>query len=192
MVIHLISDLIRKSDVRAAFNQDPNAVMQEYGLDTAAKCVIYSMHPQTIADAIQAEVMSVTTDFMEGEFPPTDVNCLPEAGAGQPTYPVPTPEIFRLRPQVVSIADHPSGVFEFSVFGQSFSRPSRIVVQRQGTANKLTVTGEYLFGTYRCSHARGVVTLPGEAGTYDVFIEICPGQAGSKLVSAPYTLEITA
>ncbi len=172
-LLALVADLRRNPELRHEFNTDAEAVIKRYELTPPQKKALYTMHLQTVGDAVRQEILDFNFDFMKGEFPRTGDMFLPELDETTTEYPAPTPEIFRFRPKNAAAAD---GKFELHVYGQSFSHDAEIKLKpKAGGGPNLVVKGHRVFGTFRCSHARGVVT-PGAAGTYVVQIQNSPGQ----------------
>lgn len=173
-LLGLVSDLYRNANLRQEFNTDPEAVIKRYELTPAETKTLYTMDVQKVGDAVRQEIIDVDFDFLKKEFPRTGEMFLPELDESAPEYPAPTPEIFRFRPKKAVAAD---GKFELNVFGQSFSRDAQIKLKpKTGMGPNLVVKGHRVFGTFRCSHARGVVT-PGATGTYTVQIQNSPTAA---------------
>ena len=183
-LVRILGDLMHDAQLRQGFNLDPEGVMGRYGLSHAQRSVLMSMNPGTIAAAVQAEI----TGFpFPDEFPVDGENCLPEANAVVPIYPAPRPGVFRLRPRKIAVADIQNGLFELLVYGQSFSRDASLVVTH-GSA-QMNITGEHVFGTFRCSRLRAVVAAQ-QPGAYRVQLKNCPGSANEELFPAPYDLQI--
>lgn len=170
-LLGIVADLYRDKDLRREFNADPEAVIQRYELAAGEKRVLYTMQLGAVAEAVKQEILSIDFTFMKGEFPRTGEMFFSELDETATEYPAPTPEIFRVRPKTAKAAD---GKFELNVFGQSFSRDAQIRLKpKDNVGPTLVVKGHRVFGTFRCSHARGVVT-PGAAKTYVVQIQNSP------------------
>lgn len=174
-LLGLVADLYRFKDVRREFNTDPEAVIKKYDLTDAEKKTLYTMRLADVSEAVKQEILDVNFDFLKGEFPRTGEMFYAELDETSTEYPAPTPEIFRVRPKTAKVAD---GKFELNVFGQSFSRDAQVRLRpKDNVGPVLVVKGHKVFGTFRCSHARGVVT-PGVAKIYVVQIQNSPS-AGS-------------
>ena len=169
----LVADLFRNAELRREFNADPEAVMTRYTLTPAQKRTFYTMNVTEIGNAVRQEVIDVDFEFLKPEFPRTGDMFLSELDETTTEYPAPTPQVFRFRPRKAAAAD---GKFELNVFGQSFSRDAQVKLKSKSGGADLTVKGHRVFGTFRCSQARAVVT-PGAAGTYIVQIQNSPGAA---------------
>lgn len=161
----LVAELIKEPALRQAFNANPSQVMLQFGLSKTERECLFSMDRGEIGSLISAQIQSVA--FPVGEFPATDVNCLPEPGGGTPAYPDPTPSIHRVRPNAVAVGD--TNV-EIVVHGQSFPPDARVRLEQGNTVR--TLTGD-LIGTYRCSKLRIVIpSVPNAmSGTWDLYVE---------------------
>jgi hypothetical protein len=174
-LLGLVADLYRSKELRKEFNEDPERVITKYELSPDEKKVLYTMRVQDIGDTVRQEIIDVNFDFIKGEFKRVDEMFMGELDETATEYPAPTPQVFRFRPKKAPAA---GGKFELNVYGQSFSRDAQIKLKKKtGGGPDLVVKGHRVFGTFRCSQARGVVT-PGAAGIYTVQIQNSPNAAG--------------
>jgi hypothetical protein len=188
-LLTLVGALIRDSEVRRRFNEKPNRVMKEYGLTADDKKILWSMTPATIEAAVDATVLALfktailnaPSQMDKDEFPPIDDDYV-ETGTG-PLYPDPIPTVFRVRPRKIQVPAT-SKAFEFSIFGQSFSRDPEAKAKVKLGTTQMAVK-ETVFGTFRCSRLHVVVRPTGggtvSAGTYDVTFVNCPGGGANEL-----------
>lgn len=177
-LLGLVADLVRYKDLRREFNSDPDGVATRAGLSDDEKKALFSMNLGLVGAAVLQEILNIDYMFMKGEFPVVGDMFLAELDESTAEYPSPTPAVFRFRPRQARISD---GRFELNVYGQSFTRDAEIkLLSKTAGVPDLKVRGHRIFGTYRCSHARAVVTPPPNPGTYELRI-----QNGTKLQSPP-------
>lgn len=187
-LLRLVHDLLEHREVRMRFNTSPARIAKDYALTPSEEGALFSMNGSRIGAEIGAQLNQINYAFMEGEFPILSPEFRSSApGAVAPEYPSPKPEIFRISPSQVSIA---AGSFEFHVFGQSFSHDAGIELASGG--QKLAITGEAVFGTFRCSRAYGLVTPPTAPGEYAVTIINSPGASTRTPITTPLRLKVTS
>lgn len=183
-LLELVRELLTSAKLRKEFNADPSGVIDRAGLSDDQKAAFYSMDLEIVGEAVKQEIMDVDVDtLLEGEFPITSDMFLPEDDESDAEYPDITPMAFRWFPKTAKIS---KPKHEINIYGQSFSRDAKLVLTpKTGSGPDLTVKGNRVFGTYRCSQLRAVVRSPSAKGIYKMKI-----QNGSKLPHPPDPFEI--
>ncbi len=201
----LVRELLSERDLRGEFNRNPERVMREYGLTDAERHMLYKMDPTIIGPDLFPPVDNQVVGFNipQGEFRPAGPNCIPDPGVVLPTYPIPKPALFRVRPRRLTANDIITVVsnnvttkyIEIVVYGQSYSRnpEPEITIRHQGTGAALQVNSTNLFGTMRCSELSVRIIVAGtaaEIGSYDITLTNSPGTANPDPILNTLTLEL--
>jgi hypothetical protein len=162
-LLKLVAGLLARNDLRHRFNQDPMAVITEFGLTTAERGILFSMDTKDIGKAVakqfeqfEKEVREAEPD--ETEFPPCSEDYKPELSAGRTEYPSPTPAVYRIRPRKVLKSDIASAgeQVELIITGRSFCRDPLpyAKIRRMQDGVTWNLADVQLFGTFRCSRLR--------------------------------------
>lgn len=178
-LVSLIDDLMQDREVLARFNRNPRKVAKDYDLGSIQKAALFRMDPDGIGRAISLDLATHAAAMDPSEWPREGPDYYPLPGDPEPAYPTPTPAAFRFLPTTIALPS-PAGpppiptTFELSVFGQSFMHGNtRIEIRPVGGGANLAVSEFKMFGTFRCSGVKGLVTFPPATGldqTFDVFV----------------------
>ena len=167
-VLCFCADVIRSSQLRRDFDQDPYALMALYGMDEDAMEVVYTMFSalpgtnvatwKALSDYIWDKEMKPFV--FEPLLPlPSDPDC-----KGAAFYPNPEPKLWEFNPKTGPAGSNNVPVV---VKGMGLWKVTEVFL-RLG-ANRHKVLSGTPVGTYRCSHLAGMLdlsTVP--AGTYEV------------------------
>jgi hypothetical protein len=162
--------LLAQKDLRARFNQDPEGVMTEFGLDDDERKILYLMDAGEIAKVVQTQFTHFKKAVEDAkpdaaEFPPCSEDYTPDLGGGGPEYPSPKPGIYRVRPERAyrkAIKDAGEKL-EVVITGKSFRRGQQhratVIIERlkpevppnPREVDKSETVPSDLYGTFRCS-----------------------------------------
>lgn len=88
LLLYMVADLLRNPELQGTFVDDPEQVMDSYGLTTEQRAVLYSMHAGHIGDYIRREFAVAAP--LEGGVPI------------QPDWPLPDPQIRSFEPRTAA------------------------------------------------------------------------------------------
>lgn len=188
----MVADLLQSRALRQSFNRRPLQLMNAYNLDATERCILYSMHPPTLAQHLAPPVDTQVQNFNipAGEFSPESENCLPDPPAAAPQYPSPIPSLFRVRPRIIDPAIHViNGFYELIVYGQTFSRnPNAMVRIVDANGGRTDGQATFIFGSMRCSRMRAV--FPYVPGTFELRLFNCAGMPAEHEAVNHLTLQV--
>jgi hypothetical protein len=184
-------------DLQDRFNEDPELVMEKFGLDASEKQVVYTMDIEKIAPVVQGQIEAFNDEVGVAKpkhFPDCD---LPGAFVGpEVMYPSPTPGVYLADPGSMTReeVEKAGERVNLTIWGKSFCRkpPPTVRVRRLSPARTWDIDVSGLGGSFRCSELYVVVEpAPRETTVREAKYKLILSNNGVDLESSkPFDFEV--